>query len=203
MIEIFDDKYTFNVGNFGYYECEIIDCENNVVFEESNTFLGALDLKIDVKTSQGIIRSEVRIEEEEFKETKKTLIDKTSKVYFSQPELMSKISEIFGHIIQNAQDFVYIQDPYFDYRYYSALIEKLPLNLDIKIKYENNKNLNIPSNRKLTLIKDNKQNGKIHDRFIITKNFGYFIGISLNGLDTNKGSINYIYDTNELRKEFE
>lgn len=181
MLTIESDVYTLAVTNFGYYECEIFDCYNRLVFEEHETILGKVLLNLDFKTSEGIIRHSLELQEKEFKENTMVLINKMEKIYFEIPELQDRIEEILNEIITGVNGFVYIQDPYFDYNFYKQLIENLPKNLDVKVLYSPQKidKLHLPSNYTFTLIEDNGQNGQIHDRFIITKDFGYYIGISL------------------------
>lgn len=208
IIDLENEEYTFDVGAFGYYECEIFDCENKLVFEESNTFLGAVNLGFDFKTPEGVIRSYINVEEEGFKEKTNVLVDKNEQVYFTVEELNSKIPEVFKDIVQNAQEFVYIQDPYFDYRFYCTMIEDLPHNLTVKVMYKKNEQLNIPPAHRLILIKRDREweethNGGIHDRFIVTKKFGYCIGISLNGVHKNKSYVNKIFNTSDFIKDFE
>lgn len=118
---------------------------------------------------QASIRTGIQVKDNGFIENTDVCVDKKKQIYFPKSEFQSKISEVFEDIIQNAQEFVYIQDPYFNYTFYITLIEKLPSNLDVKVMYAKDRKLNLPSNHKLTLIKDNNQDGKIHDRFIITK----------------------------------
>lgn len=55
----------------------------------------------------------------------------------------------------------------------------------------------------MTLIEDDMKKGHIHDRYIVTRHFGYYIGISLNGMHKNKSSINKIHNTADFLKYFE
>lgn len=203
MINIENENYIFDVGNFGYYECEIFDCENELVFEESDTFLGNFELTLDTKTSHGIVRSYFEFTDDEFQENTMVLINKMEKTYFEQPELAAQVKTIFEEFKKYAVDFVYIQDPYFDYNSYRDLIENLPRNLVVKALYIKGKAKNIPAVHNMTLIEDNEKNGRIHDRYIVTKHFGYYIGISLNGTHKNKSSFNKIRNTENVLKYFE
>jgi hypothetical protein len=49
---------------------------------------------------------------------------------------------------------------------------------------------------------DPKNNGEIHDRFIITKDFGYLIGVSLNGIHKNKTFIKEILNLKDIKNLF-
>jgi hypothetical protein len=131
------------------------------------------------------------------------LVNKMEKTYFEQPELKSQVEKLFEEFQKYAVDFVYIQDPYFDYNFYRDLIEKLPSNLVVKVLHTKEKAKNIPNAHNITLIEDNEKNGRIHDRYIVTKHFGYYIGISLNGSHKNKSSFNKIYNTKDFLKYFE
>ena len=205
MLNIENDTHTLDVIDFGYYECEIFDYDNKLVFWEHEAILGFISLNIDVKTQDGVIRQYIELQESEFKENTMILLNKMEKTYFEIPELKDRIEELFDEITRGAKDFVYIQDPYFNYDFYEKLIKNLPRNLDVKVLYNpkrNEEELHLPSPCTFTLIKDKGQNGKIHDRFIITKDFGYNIGISLNRMHENKSFIHKIYNTTNVKEFF-
>ena len=188
-VDIQNERYTFDGGNFGYYECEIINSDNDIVFEENDTFIGKIKLIMDMNISTHTIRESCEIVGSDFQENLQLIVNKSEKTYFDNSDLQNRIDGIFKDFKANATKFVYIQDPYFDYNSYHDLIENLPSNLVVKVLCSKGKQRNIPNNHNLILIEDTKIDGAIHDRFIITESFGYYIGISLNGIHKNKSCV--------------
>lgn len=82
MINIEDEKYTFKVGYFGYYECEIFDSKNILVYQERETFVGQVRITLNTNTSHGTIRSYFQLNDEEFQENTMVLVNKMEKTYF-------------------------------------------------------------------------------------------------------------------------
>ena len=188
--------------NIGYFEYTLVNNNDEILESKSGGLIRKISMKMDIQTPNKVYRDSLEITSDDYKDNNKIIIDKNEEIYFDSNKLKSKITDVFKEFIKYSIDFIYIQDPYFDYGFYKNLLENIPTNLLVKIKYSKLSS-NLPSNNNFVLKKDQKRNtNNIHDRLIISKNFGYQIGISLNGINKNKSFVTKIYDTNQFLKEF-
>lgn len=193
-----------NLGQIGYFEYDLIGHDDKIIESKQGNFVQNISLNINIKNQNNKVhRESSEIKLKNHKENNLIIKNKNEKIYFDTNELPTKLKHIFEDFVDNGTEFIYIQDPYFDFNCYRDLLEKIPINLNVKILYSN-KCDSLPNDHKYQLIKSTSQNNinKIHDRFIITKNFGYQIGISLNGIHKNKSFIIKIEDVSQLLREF-
>ena len=137
-VELNCDSFSFSVDRDAvYFECDIYDEEGNLIHQQADSFMVKIVNKIDMEGKSEINRQVVEIKSKDYRESDRIVIDKSEQEYFSKTESPNRIKQIFDRFIYSAYDYVYIQDPYFDFNSYKDLIENLPVNIEVKVLCKN------------------------------------------------------------------